>query len=168
MARLNWVGISGRPEPGVCLKTPCRSVYRAQGSAAALQEALDQQEVAVGVLLLAEEGVDHRAGGIVHCDQQRERWHPVPQPRVMTAVHLDQHSLPGHSLAAHPVLWRTPSPRTAQPGVDQDAPQGGPADVEALAFAQQLAEMGVQVRLRGPGAAISASSSSALAARSWG
>ena len=31
MARLNWVGIPGRPEPGVCLKTPCRSVYRARG-----------------------------------------------------------------------------------------------------------------------------------------
>ena len=26
MVRLNWVGIPGRPEPGVCLKTPCRSV----------------------------------------------------------------------------------------------------------------------------------------------
>ena len=73
----------------------------------------------MGVLLLAEEGVDHRAGGIVHCDQQRERWHPVPQPRVMTAVHLDQHSLPGHSLAAYPVLWLAPAPRTAQPGVDR-------------------------------------------------
>ena len=31
MPRLNWVGIPGRPEPGVCLKTPCRSVYRATG-----------------------------------------------------------------------------------------------------------------------------------------
>ena len=114
-----------------------------EGNAAALQEALDQQEVAVGVLLLAEEGVDHRAGGIVHCDQQRERWNPVPQPRVMTAVHLYQHSLPGHALAAYPVLWLAPVPRTAQPGVAQDAPQGGPADVDAVAVAQQLAEMSV-------------------------
>ena len=79
----------------------------------------------------------------VHGDQQRERRRLVPQPRVMTAVHLDQHSLPGHSLAAHPVLGRTPSPRTAQTGVDQDAPQGGPADVDAVALTQQLAEMGV-------------------------
>ena len=70
-------------------------------------------------------------------------WNPVSQPRVMTAVHLDQHSLPGHSLAAYSVLWLAPAPRTAQPGVDQDAPQGGPADVDAVVVAQQLAEMGV-------------------------
>ena len=113
------------------------------GYAAALQQALDQHEVAVGVLLLAEEGVGHRTGGIVHGDQQRERRRLFPQPRVMTAVHLDQHALPGQPLTAYPELGRTPSPRTAQTGVDQDAPQGGPADVDALALAQQLAEMGV-------------------------
>ena len=113
------------------------------GYAATLHQAVDQQEVAVGVLLLAEEGIDHSTGGIVHRDQQRERRRLFPQPRVMTAVHLNQHALPGHAPAAHPVLGRTPSPRTAQTGVDQDAPQGGPADVDALALAQQLAEMGV-------------------------
>ncbi len=96
-----------------------------------------------GVLLLAEEGVDHGTGGIVHGDQQRERRRLVPQPGVMTAAHLDQHALPRHALTANPVLGRTPSPRTAQPRVDQDAPQGGPADVDAVALTQQLAEMGV-------------------------
>ena len=44
---------------------------KGDGYAATLQKALDQQEVIVGVLLLAEEGIDHRTGGIVHCDQQR-------------------------------------------------------------------------------------------------
>ena len=88
-----------------------------------------------GVLLLAEEGVVHRARGIVHRDQQRKRLCPVPQPRVMTAVHLDQHALPGHALAAYPVPGLAPAPRTAQPGVDQDAPPGGPADVDAVALA---------------------------------
>ena len=36
-------------------------------------------------------------------------------------------------VAAHRVLGRTPAPRTAQIGVDQDVPQGGPADAVALA-----------------------------------
>ena len=106
------------------------------GYADMLHQAVDEQEVTEGVLLRAEEGVDHRAGGIVHRYQQRERRYPVPQPRVMTAVHLDQHTLPGHSLAADPVLGRTSSPRTAQTGVDQDAPQGDPADVDAVALTQ--------------------------------
>ena len=61
----------------------------------------------------------------------------------MTAIHLDQHALPRHALATHPVLLLAPSPRTAQTGVDRDAPQGGPADVDAVALAEQLAEMGV-------------------------
>ena len=93
----------------------------------------------MGVLSLAEEGVNHCTGGIVHCDQQRKRRYRVPHPLVMTAVHLDQHALPGHPLAAHPVHWLAPAPRTAQPGVDQDTPHGGPADVDAVAVAQQLA-----------------------------
>ena len=127
----------------MCLKTPCRSGVQGDGSAATLYQGLHQQEVIVGVLLLAEDGVDHRAGGIVHGDQQRERRYLVAQPRVMTAVHLDEHARARHALAAHPVLGWPPLSRTAQTGVDQDTPQGRPADFDALSFAQQLAEMGV-------------------------
>ncbi len=47
------------------------------------------------------------------------------------------------SRAAYPVLGRKPSPWTTRPGVDQHAPQHGPADVDALSLAQQLAQMGV-------------------------
>ena len=49
------------------------------GYAEMLHETLDQHEVAVGVLLFAEEGVNHRAGGIVHRDQQREGRRLIPQ-----------------------------------------------------------------------------------------
>ena len=113
------------------------------GNANALQQVLDQQEIGVGLLLLTEQGVGHRAGGVIDCDQQRERRNLIPQPRVEAAVHLDQHPLSGHSLAAYPVLGRTPSLRTLQPGVDQDASERGPADGNSLALIQQLAEMGV-------------------------
>ncbi len=60
------------------------------------------------------------------------------QPPMVTAIHLDQHALPGHPLPAHPVLGRAPAPRAADPGVYQDAPKRGPAHVEALAFTEQL------------------------------
>ena len=113
------------------------------GSAATLYQGLHQQKIATAVLLFTEEGVDHLTGGIVHRDQQREWRFLVPQPRVMAAVHLDEHTLPRHALAAHPVLGWPPLSRTAQSGVDQDTPQGRPADIDALSFAQQLAEMGV-------------------------
>ena len=99
---------------------------KGDGYAEMPHQTLDQQEVVAAVFLLAEEGVNHRAGGIIHRDQQRERWRLVSQPRVMTSVHLDQHALPRHALATAPVLGRTPSPRAAQPCVQQDAQQGGP------------------------------------------
>ena len=140
-AELGWhpgeAGTGRVPEDGVAVGV------EGDGYAETLHETLDQQEVVATVFLTAEEGVNYCSGGIVHRDQQRKRRRLIPQPRVVTAVHLDQHALPGHALAAYPVLGRTPSPRTAQPGVDQDAPQGGPADVDAVALAEQLAEMGV-------------------------
>ncbi len=148
MARLNWVGIplgwhSGEAGTGRVPEDRVPVGVAGDGYAAAPEQALHQQEVAVGVFPLGEAGVNHRTSGIVHGQQQCERSSPVPQQRVMTAVQLDQHALSRHALAAYPVLGRTPASWTAQTGVDQDAPQGGPADVDALALAPQLAEMGV-------------------------
>ena len=61
----------------------------------------------------------------------------------MTAVQLDQHALPWHSLTAYPVIGRSSAARIAQSGVDRDAPQGDPADVDAFPFVEQFAQMGV-------------------------
>ena len=99
---------------------------------AAPEQVLHQQEVVVAVFLPAKQGVDHGAGGVVHRQQQRERWAVVSQPPVITAVQLDQHARSGHPLATDPVLGWTAPARTAQTGVQQDPPQGGPTDVDAF------------------------------------
>ena len=71
-----------------------------------LHQALDQQEVAVGVLLLAEEGVDHRTGGIVHRDQQSERRRLAPQPPVKRNCHPSESACPpGASAAGASGAW---------------------------------------------------------------
>ena len=75
------------------------------GNANALQQVLDQQEIGVGLLLRTEQGVGHRAGGIIDCDQQRERRNLVPQPRVVAAVHLDQHPHVGAFAGGVPGAW---------------------------------------------------------------
>ena len=98
----------------------------------------NSQEVTAGILMIAKEGARHTACGIVHGEQDRELRSVLAQPPVVTAIHLDQHGLPWHPLAAHPVLGRAPAPRTAEAGVDQDAPQRSTAHVEALAFTEQL------------------------------
>ena len=96
----------------------------------------------MAVFLPAKQGVDHGAGGVVHRQQQRERWAVVSQPPVIAAVQLDQHARSGHPLATDPVLGWTATARTAQTRVQQNAPQGGPADVDAFPLAQQFAQMG--------------------------
>ena len=125
MARLNWVDVRREAGPWCVPEDPVPVDVEGDGNANPLQQVLDQQEIGVGLLLLTEQGVGHRADGIIDCDQQRERRNLVPQPRVVAAVHLDQHPLSGHSLAAYPVLGRTPALRgLLQTGVDQDAPAG--------------------------------------------
>ena len=62
---------------------------------------------------------------------------------MITAVQLDQHARSGHPLATDPVLGWTAPARTAQTGVQQNASQGGSADVDAFPFREQLREMGV-------------------------
>ena len=112
-----------------------------QGNATALYQALQQQEVAAAVFLIAEESVDHGASGIINGEEQRELRPVLAQPAVMTAVQLYQNSLPGPALTTYPVLGLASSSWTVQTGVDQDTSQGGTADVDALAFAQQLSEI---------------------------
>ena len=67
-----------------------------EGNAVASKQALHQQQVVVAVLLLAEPGVDHAAGGVVHREEQRELRPVFTQPPMMAAVQLYQHALPGH------------------------------------------------------------------------
>ena len=56
------------------------------GYAVALYQPPHQQEVVAGVLLLAEQGVDHDAGGVIDGQQQREGRTIVSKPPVVAAV----------------------------------------------------------------------------------
>ena len=76
-AEMGWhpgeAGTGRVPEDGVAVGV------EGDGYAGMLQQTLDQQEVVATVFLLAEEGVNHRAGSIIHRDQQRERRRLVRQ-----------------------------------------------------------------------------------------
>ena len=113
------------------------------GYAVALDQLPHQQEVVAGVLLLAEQGVDHGAGGVVDGQQQCEGRTIVSKPPVVAAVHLHQHALAGHPLPADTVPGRPTAARALQAGGHQYAPQCGSTDLYALAFPEQLAQMSV-------------------------
>jgi len=54
-----------------------------------------------------EERVGWDPRGIVDREEQREYGTPVSQPRVMAAIHLDEHAFLRHAFAATAVRWPT-------------------------------------------------------------
>ena len=71
----------------------------------------------------------------------------IAQPPVETAVDLHQHPTLGHPLSSYAVFGRTPVARAGNARTGQDAPHGGPAQVDALPISEQLG----QVRVVGSG-----------------
>ena len=128
---------------GVVLEDGMAIAVQRQGDAPALDQALHQDKVASGVLTGAKHGVGHRAGGVVHRQQQDEFGSPVLQPGVMAAVQLHQHPGLGHPLAAETVLRRAPAVGSADARLAQNAPHRGPAEVDALPLAQELGDVGM-------------------------
>ena len=108
-----------------------------------LDHSLQEHQVAAGVLRGAEDGLGNHSGCIVDGDQQRQLRSPVLQPGVLTAVDLHQHTLLGHAPAPEAVLRGAATAGAADAGLDQNAANGGAAQVDALAFPQQLGEVAV-------------------------
>ena len=102
---LGWAHRLGdMPGLAVELEDPVAITVESQGDAVAPDYPIHQQEVAPGVLLGSEESIGHRAGGVVHCQQQYESGTSVLQPAMMAAVDLQQHALLGHTLPAYTML----------------------------------------------------------------
>ena len=126
---------------GVVLESRVAVAVEGQGDSPLPDQALQEHQVAAGVLAGAEDGLSHGAGGVVHGDEQRQLRSPVLQPGMVAAVDLHQHPLLGHAPAPEPVLLGAAAARTADACLDQNAAHRGTAQVDALAFPQQFGEM---------------------------
>ena len=73
--------------------------------AKACDQSLHQGEIAAGVLLGAEHGVDHGAGGVVHGQQQGELGTVIAQPPVMACRPPAPASRPGACAVVVPGAW---------------------------------------------------------------
>ena len=102
---------------------------------------LHEKEVAAGVLLLAEQSVRHRAGGVVHGQQQDEPGSLFPQPPMVAPIYLQQHPFLGHAFAPDTVSGRPTAAGAVHAGADQDAAHRRAAQVDPLPFHQQLGQM---------------------------
>ena len=108
-----------------------------------MDDVLHQQEVAPGVLLGPEESIGHRAGSVVHCQQQYESGPSALQPRVVAAIDLQQHALLRHPFPPDPVLGRTVLPGAGQAVAVEETAYRLPAQVNTLPFRQHFGEVAV-------------------------
>ena len=128
---------------GVVLERSVAVSVEGQGDSPLPDQALQEHQVAAGVLGGVENGLGHGAGGVGHGDEQRQLRSPVLQPGMVAAVDLHQHALLWPAPAPEPVLLGAAAARTADAGLGQDAAHRGTAQVDALALPQQLGEMSV-------------------------
>ena len=108
-------------------------------------QAPHQQEVVVGVLLLAEQRVGHDAGGVVDGQQHRKEGPSSPSHRLWlpsTCI-----SMPSRGIRCRRTRCRggrrPAAARALQAGSRQHTPQRGPTDVYPLALSEQLAQVSV-------------------------
>lgn len=109
-----------------------------------LDDALQHQQIAVGVLLLAEEGEGDRSCSVVHGPDEREPRPAALQPVVSAAVDLQRHALLRVALPAGVALARPSSSSGAgDSSGPQDPPNGGAGEVDALSLCQHLRQVRV-------------------------
>ncbi len=95
-------------------------------------EITQQPEVALGILLLAEDRTEDVAGGIVDGREKGEAWAAVLQPGVRAPIEKDEQASLEHALPALAMARRSPPARTTEPGREEDAAHGGQGECEPL------------------------------------
>jgi hypothetical protein len=130
-------------EPGVRAKDAMAIGVGGDRDPIAADEAAQQEEVAVRIFLRAKDTAEDAAGGIVDGRMQDKARAAVLQPRMVTAVHLDEEAGLRHGRPAPAMPWGAPAPGARQPMRAEEALHGRAGDVHALAFRQELGEVAI-------------------------
>ena len=124
--------------PGRALEDAMPITVEGQGNALASYGSLQKKQIALGVLLLPEQGIGDGTGGIVDGSHQSQIRAPSFQPVVATAVDLKQHPLLRIPLSPASVEGRSPSTRTPYPSCDHDAPHRRTGHYYTFSLPEQL------------------------------
>jgi hypothetical protein len=111
--------------------------------ALAQENMAQEQEVAMGILLLTKERSHDLARGIVDSTNQRAMWTPCLQPRVWAGVDLQEHPALRHPVSAPPVSRCTPLPARTDPSGTENSAQGLAFDNDSLPNSEQLDQVTV-------------------------
>ncbi len=131
----------GQRGPGLAVKDPMAIGVDGEGDAVAVGERVEEVEIPLGVLVVAEFGGEHRPGGIVHGGEKGEPGAAGLQPGMGAAIEEDEHPRLGHALPAAAMPRRPAAAGTADAGLVQDAMDRGAGQPEALSLGHQLGEV---------------------------
>src|SRR5574340_85351 len=120
--------------------------------AVATEELAEEEEVAVRVFLAPKDSAEHASGGIVERGQEDKARAAVLEPRVMTAVHLDEEAGLGHPFAAPTMAGWTAGARAPDASGAQEPLHRSPRQTQALMLDEQLGEVVIiEARVTGAG-----------------
>lgn len=111
------------------------------GEAIPADQLAEQEEVAVGLFLEAEDAAEYVSGSIVDGGVKYEAGATVLEPGMVTAVHLDEEAGLRHALAAAAMAGRATGAGTADARRAEEALHRPPGEAQALVFGEQLGEM---------------------------
>ncbi len=97
----------------------------------------------MGIFLRAKHRGEDGAGRIVDRGMEDETRAAVFEPRMVAAVHLDEEAGLGHALATATMPGRPPGAGTTDPGLAEQAADGGARELDGFALVQELGEVGV-------------------------
>jgi hypothetical protein len=121
---------------GVAVEDPMPIGVGGPREAIAPDEVAQEEEVAVGILLEAEDSGQDAAGGIINGGQQHEPRATILQPGVLAAIHLDEEAGLRHALAATAMAGRPAGAWATDPGGAEEPLHRPTRQAEALAFGE--------------------------------
>jgi hypothetical protein len=103
----------------------------------------EQEEVAVGIFLEAEDGPQHAPRRVIDGREEDEAGAAVLEPGMVTAIELDEEAGLRHALPAAAVARGAAGAGTANAGLPQQAVDCGAGEVNTFALRQEVGEMAI-------------------------
>jgi len=136
----------------IAVEDPMAVGVRRTGETKAADEVAEKQEVAVGILLQAEDPAEDPARGVIDGCVEYETRAAIFEPGVMAAVHLDEESGLGHAFTAAAMARWAAGAGAADPGRAEEPLHRPTRQTQALALGKQLGEVVIiHARIAGAG-----------------
>lgn len=113
------------------------------GNPLAEQDLAQQEPIPLGIFVGAEHGRHHDAGRIVDGREQGAVRLIGPEPRMRTAIHLEQHAGLREALPPPAMSGRTPRMGGRGPAVPKNPLDAGPAEEQIMFASQELGNMAI-------------------------